>query len=134
MTALSNQRTMLPQNSGVLALPPPPTRTALTVIRLSNAMAGMVVPEQVWVMDSGAGTHMTPHKHLFTSITDSEVTGVVVGNGSTLAVLGQGTAVIKSEEGVLELGQTLFVPHLHLSLISLIILDEKGLRSRLPMG
>jgi hypothetical protein len=99
---------------------------ALTVMRLSMALAGVSVPEVVWIMDSGAGTHMTPHKHFFTRITDSEVTGVIVGDGSVLTVTGQGTVVIETSHGFVELAKTLLVPKLHVSLISLIDLDTKG--------
>ena len=77
-----------------------------------------------WIIDSGATVHICSQQELFTNINDIEgAQKVVVGNGQ--AVTAEGTGTVKLARDI-EMQNVLFCPELHVNLISVSKLFEKG--------
>jgi hypothetical protein len=72
-------------------------------------------------MDSGASTHMTSDQGILPTYFSSSLhnsSNIVVGNGSTLPVLGMGSTYINSPNARFVLSNVLHTPHLIKNLIS----------------
>lgn len=78
-------------------------------------------------MDTGATAHMAARKEWFMSITDSACSGIFVGNGDTVDVLGQGKVQVLASRLSVTLTNVQFAPGLHVNLISIKVLDRQGL-------
>lgn len=89
-------------------------------------LSAPVLPTE-FIMDTGATAHMSARREWFVSITDSACSGILVGNGESLAVLGQGAVQVKSPLLQVTLNDVQYAPGLHVNLISIKVLDRKGL-------
>eukprot|EP00957_Ditylum_brightwellii_P196463 14969392-Ditylum_brightwellii.AAC.1 len=75
---------------------------------------------ETWVLNSGANEHMCNKKEYFTTLQQSPVDYVTLGDGKTrLPCKGIGTVQILIDKYVLQLINVLFVPDLDCSLYSI---------------
>lgn len=88
--------------------------------------------EGFWVIDSGATSHMTSSKELFSAVNLKHRSGVVVANGETLMAKGKGDVQVKVTSTVgatttLTLKDVLWVPGLCANLLSVRKFTNDGL-------
>ena len=88
-----------------------------------------------WFIDSGCSNHMTHDKSLFSSYTKLPKTGSVeLGNGDKTSIVGQGTVQVrikvKGEARNCSLANTYYVPGLDYNLMSVPMLDKRGLSTK----
>uniref|UniRef100_A0A251V331 Putative zinc finger, CCHC-type n=1 Tax=Helianthus annuus TaxID=4232 RepID=A0A251V331_HELAN len=88
-----------------------------------------------WILDSGGSYHMTPHREYFQDIEMQDMGTVKLGDDRTCRVQGQGTVVIKLENGTeLKLVNVRFIPELTRNIISLGIFEKEGCSVSLKNG
>ncbi|RVW62428.1 Retrovirus-related Pol polyprotein from transposon RE1 [Vitis vinifera] len=103
----------------MLVVPKRPTQQddipqALAALTLDNTIA-----ETEWTSDTGASNHMTGKQGMLTNIRNySGSDSVLIGDGSSLPILGIGDSSIKQRNKVLPLHDVLLVPHLKKNLLS----------------
>uniref|UniRef100_A0A1Y1NHZ0 Retrovirus-related Pol polyprotein from transposon TNT 1-94 n=1 Tax=Photinus pyralis TaxID=7054 RepID=A0A1Y1NHZ0_PHOPY len=96
----------------------------------SDALA--ISKDDVWIMDSGASSHMTYHKDYFSSLEDSDIKSVTLGDNKSLKVSGKGTIKIRKlihnkwYDAILT--NVLYVPDLHKNLFSEGVITSKGMK------
>ena len=87
---------------------------ALAALSLDNTVA-----ETEWTSDTGASNHMTGQPGMLSNIHEYYGTDyVIIGNGSSLPILGIGDTLVKQRNTVLPLKNVLFVPDLKKNLLS----------------
>jgi len=79
-------------------------------------------------IDSGASSHMTGHKHYFSSLSEKEFGfEIVLGDDYAYHPKGIGTIKFERESGKhLYLSDVLYVPRLRKNLVSVSVLEDKG--------
>jgi hypothetical protein len=80
-----------------------------------------------WTADTGASSHMTPHRHWFSSYKPHQVP-IQVANGHTIMSAGVGAVRFKPKgkgNVIIEFQRVLHVPHLTSNLLSVLYLTKK---------
>jgi hypothetical protein len=81
----------------------------------------------VWLIDSGASYHMTPHREWFSEYEKYDGGDVFLGDDSTTKILGRGRVKLLLKYGrIRTLPGVLHIPKLARSLISVSKLDDAG--------
>nr|KYP31853.1 Retrovirus-related Pol polyprotein from transposon TNT 1-94 [Cajanus cajan] len=84
--------------------------------------------ECIWIIDSGASFHVTPHEEFFSSYQKGDFGMVKMGNHVTSKIVGIGEIALMTENGnKLMLKEVRHVPDMRLNLISVSKLDEAGM-------
>ena len=82
----------------------------------------------IWIIDSGASFHATPHEGFFSSYQKGDFGTVKMGNHITSKTIGIGEVTLMTENGSkLVLKEVRHVPEMRLNLISTGKLDEVGM-------
>ena len=82
-----------------------------------------------WYIDSGASSHMTGAREMFSELSQEGIdVEVVLGNDTVVRVVGHGTITIQRETmSPMILRDVLFVPGLKKNLILVSMIEDKGL-------
>jgi hypothetical protein len=81
----------------------------------------------VWLIDSGASYHMTPHREWFSKYEKYDGVDVFLGDDSKTKILGRGRVKLLLKDGrIRNLPRVLHIPKLAWSLISVSKLDDAG--------
>jgi hypothetical protein len=81
----------------------------------------------LWYLDTGASSHMTGERGMFSSLDESVRGKVRFGDGSVVEICGRGSVVFQCLTGDHRaLGDVYFIPALRSNIISLGQLDENG--------
>ena len=81
----------------------------------------------VWLIDSGASYHMTPHKEWFSEYEKYDGGDVFLGDHSTTKILGCGRVKLLLKDGrIRTLPRVLHIPKLARSLISVSKMEDAG--------
>ena len=100
----------------------------------ANAI-NLVRDESRWFVDSGATSHVTPKKELFSSYTPGNFGTLKMGNNHEVEVIGIGTVCLESNNGSkLVLNNVKHAPNVRLNLISVGYLDDEGYVNTLGVG
>ena len=100
----------------------------------ANAI-NLVRDESSWFVDSGATSHVTPKKELFSSYTPGNFGTLKMGNNHEVEVIGIGTVCLESNNGSkLVLNNVKHAPDVRLNLISVGYLDDEGYVNTLGVG
>ena len=100
----------------------------------ANAI-NLVRDESSWFVDSGATSHVTPKKELFSSYTPDNFGTLKMGNNHEVEVIGIGTVCLESNNGSkLVLNNVKHAPDVRLNLISVGYLDDEGYVNTLGAG
>lgn len=82
-----------------------------------------------WYIDSGASSHMTPHRELLTlNVRDGIRGNIITANNAKLNVALVGNAEVMTSDTMIEISNVLYVPKLSANLLSVSRLVEKGNR------
>jgi hypothetical protein len=85
------------------------------------------VDHDVWLIDSSASYHMTPHKEWFSEYEKYDGGDVFLGDDSTTKILGRGKVKLLLKDGrIRTLPGVLHIPKLSRSLISVSKMDDVG--------
>lgn len=84
-------------------------------------------PDGVWFFDTGASSHMTGGRRMFSAL-DETVRGTVrFGDGSVVEIRGRGSVVFRCQTGGQRvLTGVFFIPSLRTNIVSVGQLDEAG--------
>lgn len=98
---------------------------------LCHALAASPHLADMWVVDSGATSHMCKNKNLIKDYKDLHQVQVKVGDGGTLGAIGTGTVTLKvrlpsGESHTCKLQKVLHIPGLAFNLLSVPSLTEAG--------
>jgi hypothetical protein len=89
----------------------------------------------IWIIDSGASFHVTPHEELFSSYQKGDFGMVKMGNHVTSKIVGIGEVTLVTEYGYkLVLKEVRHVPDMRLNLISTGKLDDAGMINQFGVG
>ena len=89
----------------------------------------------IWIIDSGASFHVTPHEEFFSSYQKGDFGTVKMGNHVTSKIVGIGEVSLMTETGnKLVLKEVRHVPEMRLNLISAGKLDEAGMINQFGTG
>jgi hypothetical protein len=96
---------------------------------LTKKVVPVRVPEDVWVLDTGASNHMTGARSALTQL-DEIVRGTVqFGDGSSVKIQGMGAVVMQDRNvGHKVLTEVYYIPELKSNILSLGQLEEKGFK------
>jgi hypothetical protein len=84
----------------------------------------------VWLIDSGASYHMTPHREWFSEYEKYDGGDVFLGDDSTTKILGRGRVKLLLNDGrIRTLPGVLHIPKLARSLISVSKLSDAGVKT-----
>jgi hypothetical protein len=84
----------------------------------------------VWLIDSGASYHMTPHREWFSEYEKYDGGDVFLGDYSTVKILGRGRVKLLLNDGrIRTLPRVLNIPKLARSLISVSKLSDAGVKT-----
>lgn len=84
-------------------------------------------PDGVWFFDTGASSHMTGDRHVFSSLDETVHGSVRFGDGSVVAIRGRGSVVFRCQGGEQRaLTGVFFIPSLRTNIVSVGQLDEAG--------
>jgi hypothetical protein len=84
----------------------------------------------VWLIDSGASYHMTPHREWFSEYEKYDGGDVFLGNDSIAKILGRGRVKLLLNDGrIITLYGVLHIPKLARSLISISKLSDVGVKT-----
>lgn len=87
----------------------------------------MPCPDGVWFFDTGASSHMTGERHMFSTLDDSVHGTVKFGDGSMVAIRGRGSVVFRCQNSDQRaLTNVFYIPSLRSNIISVGQLDEGG--------
>ena len=78
-------------------------------------------------MDSACTAHMTGSSEHLDGVVESDCSGIVVGNGEVLPVLGQGKVQVQTAHRLVEFQDVQYAPGLKVNLVSVKQLDKKGM-------
>ena len=92
---------------------------------MGQVQSGQEIPDP-WLLDSGASDPMSPVVSDFEELGPSRKTMVVLADGSTVSVLGEGTVVVQDESSPVRLRSVLFVPDLARRLLSVAAIYDHG--------
>ena len=92
---------------------------------MGQVQSGEEIPDP-WLLDSGASDPMSPVVSDFEVLGPSRKTVVILADGSTVPVLGEGTIVVRGESGPVRLRSVLFVPDLARRLLSVAAIYDHG--------
>ena len=85
----------------------------------------------IWILDSEASFHVTPHEGFFSSYQKRDFGMVKMGNHVTSKIVGIGEVTLMNENGSkLVLKEVRHVPEMRLNLISTGKLDEAGMTNQ----
>ena len=88
-----------------------------------------------WILDSGCTFHMTNNRSFLTDFRDSTRGKVILGNDQSCAIEGSGTVAFKMHDGITRsLTGVRYVPDLSRNLISLSVLDDMQIESKIKEG
>ncbi|KAG8486258.1 hypothetical protein CXB51_019637 [Gossypium anomalum] len=88
-----------------------------------------------WILDLGCTYHMCPNKDWFSSLKELEGGVVFMGNDNACKTMGVGTIQLKNHDGSIQvLTDVRYIPSLKKNLISLGVLESKGLTITLRDG
>jgi hypothetical protein len=91
------------------------------------ASTGTHADRDVWLIDSGASYHMTPHREWFFEYEKYDGGDVFLGDDSTAKIMGRGRVKLLLKDGrIRTLPGVLHIPKLARSLISVSKLDDAG--------
>jgi hypothetical protein len=91
------------------------------------ASTGTHADHDVWLIDSGASYHMTPHREWFSEYEKYDGGDVFLGDDSTAKIMGCGRVKLLLKDGrIRTLPGVLHIPKLSRSLISVSKLDDAG--------
>jgi hypothetical protein len=91
------------------------------------ASTGTHADHDVWLIDSGASYHMTPHREWFSEYEKYDGGDVFLGYDSTTKIMGRGRVKLLLKDGrIRTLPGVLHIPKLARSLISVSKLDDAG--------
>ena len=125
----------------LMVVPPPKEQAALEIGHYTieralqtikvEQLKGVEHEKGMWIMDSGATSHMTPHAHFFSEMRMPTTPKMVMtGSRELMQVTGIGTIRATSNKGVkLALQNVLLVPKLAASLLSLAKMLHLGVSS-----
>ncbi|XP_021986874.1 uncharacterized protein LOC110883421 [Helianthus annuus] len=102
-------------NSAAGILGPRPTQSFTanhTPTDINQAMYAMALNDPSWAMDTGATGHMTSNSKLSSSFNNSIIRNIIVGNGQTFPVHGQGDLTLPPPLPPFKLNQVLYTPSL----------------------
>jgi hypothetical protein len=86
---------------------------------------GTHVDRDVWLIESGASYHMTPHKEWFSEYEKCDGGDVFLGDESIARIMGHGRVKLLLKDGrIRTLPRVLHIPKLSRSLISVSKLDD----------
>jgi hypothetical protein len=92
-----------------------------------DEVVNLACHETSWVIDSGASTHVTSQRDLFTSYTAGDFGIVKMGNNAVAKVVGIGDVCLEMTNGMkLVLRDVKHIPDIRLNLISVGKLDDDG--------
>jgi len=98
------------------------------------AFASNDISAKTWIVDSGATSHMTNNRNLFTTFQSCDGENVCVGDGHTLTVEGKGKVNISfklknNNVQKLQLNDVLYIPEISYNLLSISKSTEKGIKT-----
>jgi hypothetical protein len=97
------------------------------LVHLTEKVVPVVVPDSVWVLDTGASNHMTGTRSMLTQL-DEQGT-VRFGDGSRVNIRGMGSVVMQDlNHGHKVLTDVYYIPELKSNIVSLGQLEEKGFK------
>ncbi|CAL5443960.1 unnamed protein product [Camellia sinensis] len=103
-----------------------PSASALTSLHSGLLGSSSGIPSSVWIFDSGASHHMTPHLSLLQNCIPPPVPITInTANGSGMSVLSVGS-VLPSAMSAVTIPSVFYVPQLSVSLLSISQLDASG--------
>jgi len=79
-----------------------------------------------WIVDSGASSHMTPHRDILTNCKESTTCTITAANSEKLSVKAVGNSCIKLNDMQVEVKNVLLVPKLSTNLLSVSKIVEMG--------
>ena len=87
-------------------------------------LAGMVIEDDEWVIDSGATRHFCPNREMFSDFQSISPTKVVLGNKSAVPAIGRGsikfrTRIGNNEPVEIHLSDVFYVPDMGYNLLSI---------------
>jgi hypothetical protein len=89
----------------------------------------MLVPDGVWVLDTGASNHMTRTRLVLSQLDEGVQGSVWFGDGSCVRIQGMGSVVIQDcHNGHKVLTDVYYIPKLKSNIVSLGQLEEKGFK------
>ncbi|KAF1318635.1 Integrase catalytic core protein, partial [Globisporangium splendens] len=93
--------------------------------------AAMGLDKSVWLVDSGASSHMTSRREKFVKLTTLKTPiQIVIADGTKIDAVGIGEACLKMEDDIeITLSNVLYIPALDGNLLSVSKLAEKGVRA-----
>jgi hypothetical protein len=84
-------------------------------------------PDGLWYFDTGASSHMTGQRHVFSEIDETERGTVRFGDGSLVKIEGMGSIVSRAQSGQQRvLAEVYYIPCLRNNIISVGQLDKNG--------
>ena len=102
----------------------------ITIVYDDAAINHMNGDEMIWISDSGATIHATPHREYFTNYTAGDFGVVKMGNNDRAAIIGKGDVHLETANGTkLVLKSVRHVEALRLNIISVGLLDKDGYSS-----
>jgi hypothetical protein len=92
-----------------------------------DAYVNLACHESMWVVDTIASFHITPHRDFFSSYTSGIFGWVRMGNEAKSEIVGMGDIQLETSIGCkLLLKNVRYVPEMRFSLISIGKLDDEG--------
>jgi transposase InsO family protein len=100
-----------------------------------DAYVNLACHESMWVVDTVASFHITPHKDFFSSYTSGNFGWVRMENEAKCEIIGKGDIQLETSIGCkLLLKDVRYVPEMRFSLISIGKLDDEGYHNYLGGG
>jgi hypothetical protein len=100
-----------------------------------DAYVNLACHESMWVVDTAASFHITPHRDFFSSYTSGNFGWVRMGNEAKCEIVGMGDIQLETSIGCkLLLKDVRYVPEMRFSLISIGKLDDEGYHNYLGGG
>jgi hypothetical protein len=104
-------------------------------VHLTEKVVPVVVPDGVWVLDTGASNHMTGNKSALTQLNEGMRGTVRFGDGSRVEIEGIGSMVMQDRHNAHKvLTEVYYIPKLRSNIVSLGQLEEKGFEVTLGKG
>ncbi|CAG4914890.1 unnamed protein product [Colias eurytheme] len=86
------------------------------------------VQSDVWIIDSGASSHMCNDRNKLNNFVPGYVTEVKVANGEKLFTAGRGDVIVNLKLGIKTISEVYHVPNLATNLLSVSALTRKGFK------
>lgn len=93
-----------------------------------NAFSAMLANDKqdIWYLDSGASSHMTPRGDYITSKKQSQIAEIVAANNSRMKVKNSGELKVRIQDNEIDVSDVLHVPELSANLLSVYKIASKG--------